>query len=160
MCKAIIIYLSRKKDLRDLKRSIKRLHKYFNSKFNYPILIFHDDLDIEDQKDLKHLDSNIQFEQISFKIPEWINKNKITFDKWGIGYRNICRFYSGEFFKHEALEEYDWYWRLDSDSFFHSQINYDIFKFMKINKYLYGYLGKTLKDKPTVVEGLWELTKK
>jgi len=160
-CNAVIIYLSRKQDINDLKKNLRQLHKYFNKNYKYPIIIFHDDLSEGDEKIFLKKYSNIKFEYIKFEIPSWIDKNKSIFSPKHIGYKNMCRFFSGELFKHKAIKKYDWYWRLDSDSFFHSYINYDIFKFMKKKNYVYGYLGENLiKDKPNVVKGLWDLTKK
>lgn len=30
-------------------------------------------------------------------------------------YHAMCRFYSGFFYKHPLLDEYEWYWRLEPD---------------------------------------------
>ena len=158
-CNAVIIYLSRKQDINDLKKSLKLLHKYFNKRFNYPIIIFHDDFSEEDKQILLREYSNIKFEYIKFKIPSWIDKTKLYHKR--LGYNHMCRFFSGELFKHSAIQNYDWYWRLDSDSYLRAHINYDIFKFMEKKKYIYGYLGEPLiKEKPALVKELWVFTKK
>ncbi|MFX0072857.1 MAG: hypothetical protein ACFFAO_17405 [Candidatus Hermodarchaeota archaeon] len=158
-CNAVIIYLSRKQDIKDLKKSLNLLDKYFNKKYTYPIIIFHDDFSDEDKNFFLDKYPNLKFEYIKFKIPPWIDRNKIF--PGNIGYNHMCRFFSGELFKHKAIKKYEWYWRLDSDSFFHSKIKYDIFKYMEKNNYIYGYLGeRLLKDSPDFVIGLWELTEK
>ena len=48
--------------------------------------------------------------------------------------------------------------RLDDDSVLLDNVTYDWFKYMKDNKYLYGY--KTiLPDSPNVLKGLWKAAK-
>lgn len=158
-CNATIVYLSRKQDINDLKKSLILLYRFFIKKYNYPIIIFNDDFTEKDERSVLSINPNIQFEKIEFKIPPWIDKKKPFKTKWSIGYRHMCRFYSGEFYKLDIMKNYDWYWRLDSDSFIHSKIPYDIFKFMEREGYIYGYLGRTLNDGEEVVEGLWNLTK-
>lgn len=159
MLKAIIVYLSRRKDLNDLQKSLLLLHENFNKKYNYPIIIFNDDFNNDDEQKLLKINPNIKFERIIFEIPPWIDKKEPFKTEWGIGYRHMCRFFSGELFKHKSMKKFDWYWRLDSDSFIHSEIKYDIFKFMDEEGYIYGYLGTTTKEGARVVEGLWSLTK-
>jgi Glycolipid 2-alpha-mannosyltransferase len=34
----------------------------------------------------------------------------------------MCRFYSGFFWRHPAIIQYDWIWRLDSDIVFHCDV--------------------------------------
>ncbi|KAF7359002.1 Glycosyltransferase family 15 protein [Mycena sanguinolenta] len=56
--------------------------------------------------------------------PDWIDEARATaarkaMEEQGIiyagsvSYRNMCRFNSGFFFKHELLEKYRWYWRIE-----------------------------------------------
>ncbi|KAJ3969123.1 nucleotide-diphospho-sugar transferase [Lentinula raphanica] len=56
------------------------------------------------------------------------------------GYRSMCRFYSGFFWKHPALAQYDWLWRLDSDIEFHCDIPYDPIERMVNAGTLYGFI--------------------
>ncbi len=39
----------------------------------------------------------------------------------------------------KVLEKYDYYMRLDTDSFIHSEIKFNPFEFMKQNGYKYAY---------------------
>lgn len=157
---AVILYLSRRQDIQNLKKSLKLLYKFFNKKFKYPVLIFHDDFTKQEENSLLKINKNIKFENVEFKIPPWIDQNKSFKTDFSMGYRHMCRFFSGELYKNDAIKNYDWYWRLDSDSFIHSDINYDIFNFMDKKGFIYGYLGQVLKDIPNAVEGLWDLTKR
>ena len=56
-------------------------------------------------------------QEILSQIPE---KFKGHWDEnafFSMGYRHMCRFFSGEIFKHPIMENYDNYLRLDTDSF-------------------------------------------
>ncbi len=161
MINAVIVYLSRKQDINDLKKSLKLLNKNFTRRFKYPVLIFNDDFTNGDQHILRKIYSNIKFEKTNFEIPSWIDKNQIDkgSHKVRLGYMHMCRFFSGEIYKHDAIKNYDWYWRLDSDSYLHSRIRYDIFNFMEREGFIYGYLETNIKDAPKFVIGLWDLTK-
>ncbi len=159
-CNGTIIYLSRKKDIKDLMKSIKLLHKNFIKRFAYPIIIFNDDFTENDKYSILEIYSNIKFKVIKFEIPSWLDSNRVNaFWPKALGYKHMCRFFSGELFKDEALRIYDWYWRLDSDSYIHSKIKYDIFKFLEENGYIYGYIGMILNDSPSVTKGLWTFIK-
>jgi alpha 1,2-mannosyltransferase len=161
MINAVIVYLSRKLDISDLKKSLKLLHKNFTKRYNYPVLIFHDDFTNEDQNTLLKIYSNIEFEELKFEVPSWIDKSQINKGSHNIRitYMHMCRFFSGEIYKHNALKNYDWYWRLDSDSYIRSPIKYDIFNVMERKGFEHGYLETSIKDSPKFVIGLWDLTK-
>ena len=140
--KAAIVYLSRStnKDVENLKRSILYLERCFNARFEYPVIIFHEDFtrEIEDyiRQDSK---SEIIFQKIEFKIPDFLDKNTIPveyqLDKdcsvFDIGYRHMCRFFSNRIFHHAALKGFDWIWRLDTDTFILCPISYDVFRLME-----------------------------
>lgn len=79
---------------------------------------------------------------------------------WGhpgfpIGYRHMCRFFSGYMYEQEILHTYDYYLRLDTDSYIITKIPYDIFELAKQKEIYYGFI-KVEEDNPKVVEGLWE----
>ena len=66
-------------------------------------------------------------------------------DNFSVGYRHMCRWFGILIWKFfEELNEsqgcqYRYIARLDEDSLVQSPINYDIFDFMQVNKYAYGY---------------------
>lgn len=166
--KAAIVYLvrSRSKDINELKRSLSLLDINFNDKFNYPVIIFHEDFNNNLMEDIqKSTHSKLKFEKVEFEIPnilrnetipEFIYVNGFEFS---IGYRHMCRFFSGLIYQNPALKDYDYYWRLDTDSFLLDKIDYDIFRFMQENNYVYGYTN-TGCDHPDAVSGLWDATEK
>jgi alpha 1,2-mannosyltransferase len=161
---AVIVYLvgTKLEDILDLKFSLASLDKNFNNQFKYPIVLFHENLDDATIKEICGLTSSIlQFEKVIFKIPDFLNKKEIpeSYLGFSIGYRHMCRFFSGIFFNHPALEAYDWYWRLDTDSYLLRKIKYDVFSFMSQKHYEYGYITMP-QEHPEVIKGFWEFTKK
>jgi hypothetical protein len=166
--KAVIIYLSGStpRNIADLKLSLSLLDANFNDQFKYPVIVFHEDFDEILMQDIrKATHSNVRFEKVEFKIPDFLNETEIPEvysvgdSNFSIGYRHMCRFLSGIFFHHPSLKEYDWYWRFDTDSFLLGKIDYDVFRFMQEYNYTYGYITM-MKDHPEVVKGLWDITKK
>lgn len=160
--KAVILYLSRSlpKDIVDLKESLRLLDENFNNRFNYPLIIFHEDFDERLIQDIKRsTNSRIEFKKVEFEIPNFLNKDEVYTHTFSIGYCHMCRFFSGIAFQHPYLKDYDYYWRLDTDSFLLKKINYDVFDFMQRNSYVYGYIT-ILKESPELVKNLWDATKK
>ncbi|NJD76986.1 MAG: hypothetical protein FIB08_07815 [Candidatus Methanoperedens sp.] len=166
--KAAIVYLARSRpgDIAELKRSLSLLDVNFNDKFNYPVVIFHEDINEKLMGKIRESTrSQIQFEKVSFKIPDFLNKEEVPEliyldgDCFSMGYRHMCRFFSGIIFHHPALKDYDYYWRLDTDSFLLDKIDYDVFQFMHERNFKYGYIG-IFKDEPGVTRDLWDTTKK
>jgi len=101
--------------------------------------------------------------QIEFNTPSHINESDIpkTFRGYAksnvyLGYRHMCRFFSGEVFKHPALAKYDYYWRLDDDSGYFCPVEYDVFKFMQKNSILYGWAIYFFEMPVMSGQTLWE----
>lgn len=177
MVNACIIYLVRTsdEDLRDFLVSLRSLYSNFLSQFKYPVLAFVEDSFNEKYRTsvLEEFDF-VQFCNIKFTIPSHVNMDNVpkmyphpTHGNgpyaWGhpgftLGYRHMCRFFSGEIYHRPEILKYDYYMRLDTDSVIASPIPYDIFQHFKDNTFYYGF-PKIDKDHPKVVEGLWEATR-
>ncbi|CAM9024096.1 unnamed protein product [Wickerhamomyces anomalus] len=104
-----------------------------------------------------------------WSFPEWIDlekaaktredmkqKNIIYGDS--ISYRHMCRFESGFFYRHELLQDYEYYWRVEPDTKVYCDIEYDIFKFMKDNNKQYGFTI-SLHEYAATIETLWQTTR-
>lgn len=65
-------------------------------------------------------------------------------------YHHMCRFYSGFFYKHELLQKYEWYWRIEPEIKYFCDITYDPFVEMKKNKKTYGFTIAVKELKETV----------
>ena len=154
--KTVIVYLAMntKKDIlynRDsrsmLEKSIDSLYKNYNNTFRHDIIIFYDSkfpfLE-KDQQDIIKNRSEISFKLLSGDL--WSLPNFITLNSkdWiephvPVGYRHMIRWYGILIYKYLIDLGYEWYVRLDDDSLIHSEINYDMFKFMYDNNYEYGF---------------------
>lgn len=95
-----------------------------NLKVKYPVVIFYDDPALAPrlqrfQKVFAH-DFRLTVIPLKFEIPEWVSREQVVplpsgfVGKYStVGYRHMCRFYSGLVFNHPALLPYDYAWRLD-----------------------------------------------
>jgi alpha 1,2-mannosyltransferase len=104
-----------------------------------------------------------------WSIPESLNRTKISqgMDKLrndgviyggSTSYRHMCRFNSGFFYRQEALNKYDWYWRVEPDIELYCDINYDPFTFMRENNKVYGWVLSMYEFEATIPT-LWQHTK-
>ncbi len=115
--------------------------------------------------------SNVLFQEIEFtlpvypgeikkKIPELYPHPTHNHPGFGIGYRHMCDFFAGSLYEQSLLQNYEYYLRLDTDSFILSKIPYDIFEWMKAHRCEYGFIELALQqDHPKVIEGLWNETR-
>jgi hypothetical protein len=102
---AAIVYLTRKKDINLLVRSLHLLNNFFIDKFQYPVIILEDDLDNADKEQIKlslndiKIKNFIQFENISFSLPQSLSLDPSLYhpplDGFKMGYRSMCQFFSG-----------------------------------------------------------------
>jgi hypothetical protein len=70
----------------------------------------------------------------------------------------MCRLYAGKIFELPILDNVQYLLRIDSDSYFYSEMPYDIFLAMKENDYLYASVGEE-DDMDYVIEGLYDTAK-
>lgn len=169
----VIVYMSCKRDLDCLVRSLTLLYQNFSKCRDYPVIIFHDDLTKVDMsnvfvalhQNIGYVPPKIKFEFLKFEFPAGFvfDPNKVDPEvplrEFWLGYRHMCRFHSGEIYKHPSLLQYDYYWRLDSDSYILSHIDYDPFDHMVTHGYEYAYMCDVDMEVPRVAKGLWEATK-
>jgi hypothetical protein len=71
----------------------------------------------------------------------------------------LGRFFSGDIFRHPALEKYDYYWRLDDDSQYLCPIDSDPFETMQKNRKIYGWNIWMYEAQPLAGSTLWTATK-
>lgn len=176
-----ILYLVRssEEDLNDFNKSLSLVEKNLTPfTKDLDILIFCEK-SFENYKNQVETNLELKYQEVEFKIPDYpqeiLNEIPEFFPHpthgngpiaWGhpgfsIGYRHMCRFFSGEMYKFNIIKNYDYYLRLDTDSFIHTPINYDIFEWAKENECYYGYIAPAVqKDNPKVIEGLWETVNK
>lgn len=168
--KNAIIYLVRSTshDIDLLKKSIDLLKSNFINLDKVDILIFHEDSLSPALNIISQFHKNIKFQLINFTLPEFYNSFDIL-ERYphpfvpgmffSMGYRHMCRLFSGEIFKHPLIREYDNYLRLDTDSFIH-KMEFDLFDFIEKNNVYYGYIEQAVQfDDPGVTKGLWDLAR-
>ena len=102
--------------------------------------------------------------------PSWINtdlfresaamlkEKKIQYADM-ISYHNMCRWNSGMFYKHPALANTQYYWRVEPKVHFFCDVDYDVFRFMQDNNKTYGFTVN-LYDAPESIPTLWPETQK
>ena len=178
--KNCVTYLLRSSqdDIDMINKSLSLLEKNLLSKTNKcDVIIFHEN-NLGDLKNKINTNLNLFFNEISIEpplyndeinllIPEYYphpthGNGPIAYGHPGftMGYRNMCRFFSGKFHELSILSNYEYYLRLDTDSYILTELNYDIFEFAKQNNLIYGYCEPAVQiDNPKVVEGLKEFTK-
>ncbi|TRM62896.1 glycosyltransferase family 15 protein [Schizophyllum amplum] len=169
---ATLVFLARNSDLDDVKTSVERMERRYNHQNRYP-WVFLNEQPFTDE--FMETVANMTEAQISFGLippehwyqPEWIDEEKATQGRQkmheqniiyaeSVPYRNMCRFNSGFFFKHELLQSYKYYWRPNVDYF--CNIAYDPFTYMRENEKIYGWTISFYEWEPTIPT-LWETTK-
>jgi hypothetical protein len=135
---------------------------------NYPILIYHDDLsavnifniNVQLHNNLGYI-PNIKWIKIDFKTPSHIStdesKYKLKSNEIWFGYYHMCNFQAYGIYETE-LSNYEYYLRLDSDSYILSPIDYDLFDYMKDNNLKYGYMRDEEIELDHVSIDLWKTT--
>lgn len=161
-----VLYLvdSRESDVVDFINSVRALEVYFLENNPADVICFYEaPLGPSLGAIQSYLRTPINFQYIEFSIPEH-NKHLSIPDVYyvepnnpfPIGYRHMCRFFAGEIFKQKVLDNYEYFMRMDSDSFLLRPVQYNIFDLMKNQNKKYGYLeGSFDYDHPNAAEGLW-----
>ena len=156
-------------------QSMEDLERTWNSKFNYPWTFFND---VEFTSEFKKktqaaTKAKCHYEVIPkehWAVPSWINQqlfeesakilkeNDIQYADV-VSYHQMCRWNSGLFYKHPALANTRWYWRVEPKVHFFCDVDYDIFKYMEDNNKTYGFTVN-LFDAPQSIPTLWPETQK
>ena len=103
-------------------------------------------------------------------VPSWINSDlfdesaKILEEQdiqYGamVSYHQMCRWNSGLFYKHPALKDTRWYWRVEPKVHFFCDVDYDVFRWMEDNNKTYGF-NINLYDAPNSIPSLYPETQK
>jgi alpha 1,2-mannosyltransferase len=171
---AAIVMLARNSDLNGVVKSVKQMEDRFNKKFGYPY-VFLNEQPFEDNfiNRVRELtDSSVEFGLIPkdhWYQPDWIdekkaseNREKMAADNVIYGgslpYRNMCRYNSGFFYRHELLHKYKYYWRVEPDVTFFCDIDYDPFLIMQDQNKLYGFTI-SLYEYEATIPTLWAAVK-
>jgi mannosyltransferase len=74
-----------------------------------------------------------------------------------MSYHQMCRWNSGLFYKHPALQNTRYYWRVEPNVHFFCDVDYDVFRYMHDNNKTYGFTIN-LYDDPKTLPTLWPTT--
>ncbi|KAL4918393.1 glycolipid 2-alpha-mannosyltransferase-domain-containing protein [Aspergillus aurantiobrunneus] len=170
---AVIISLVRNEELDELISTIRDLERTWNHKFNYPYIFFNDKPFTAEFKKRTQAETKAkcQYEQVPkehWDVPNWIDMDLFKesaellkeqglqyADK--VSYHQMCRWNSGMFYKHPALEKYRYYWRIEPKVQFFCDVDYDVFRFMEDGNKTYGFTIN-LFDAPESIPTLWPTT--
>ena len=163
---AAFVVLARNKELDGVIESIKSMERHFNRWFNYPYVFLNDGAFNSTFKETvkNYTNSVVEFGEIGpehWGYPDWVDENvaKEGIRKQGDqaimyggmeSYHHMCRFYSGFFYKHELLQKYDWYWRVEPEIKYFCDITYDPFIQMAKTNKTYGFTIAVKELKETV----------
>lgn len=172
--KAAFVILARNGDLSGVLSSMKQLEDRFNRKFQYPY-VFLNEQPFTDE--FKQLTAEVTTSPVSYGLipkedwfqPDWIDEEKATKARkkmeddrviygGSVPYRNMCRFNSGFFYRHELLKDYDYYWRVEPGIKFFCDLDYDPFLYMQDNNKVYGFTISLFEYEATIPT-LWKTTK-
>lgn len=168
---ATFVTLARNSDLWEISRSIRQVEDRFNRQYNYDWVFLNDKP--FDEKFKKVTTSLVSGKTHYGQIPEehWSFPSFIDQDKarktreemakakiiYGdsISYRHMCRFESGFFFRHELMNKFEYYWRVEPSIELFCDIHYDPFKFMKDNGKKYSFV-LSLYEYVETIPTLWD----
>jgi mannosyltransferase len=170
---ATLLSLVRNEELNDLLPTMKQLEATWNHKFNYPWTFFND---VPFTQEFKDKTAALTSAKVSYHIipkehwdtPSWISpelyeesakiltENKVQYsDK--ISYHKMCRWNSGMFYQHPAMQEYRYYWRVEPKVQFFCDVDYDVFRYMQDHNKTYGF-NINLYEEPASIPSLWPET--
>ncbi|KAI0636864.1 glycosyltransferase family 15 protein [Trametes polyzona] len=171
---ATFVFLARNNDLNGVVMSMKQVEDRFNKEFQYPYVFLNEEPFSDEFKDRVQTltDSKIEFGLIpkeDWYQPSWIDEEKASAARkemveknviygGSVPYRNMCRFNSGFFYRHELLAKYKYYWRVEPDVNFFCDLHYDPLLFMQDNKKVYGFTV-SLYEYPATIPTLWDAVK-
>ncbi|KAK9453922.1 nucleotide-diphospho-sugar transferase [Dipodascopsis uninucleata] len=172
--KAALVMLVRNKELRDALSSMRMVEDRFNRKYRYPWVFLNDEpftnefinyttgmasgktrYGLIDQSQWS-IPENLDTDQIQRNMEKMVSKNVIY--AGSMSYRHMCRYNSGYFYRHELLQDFDWYWRVEPGVEFFCDINYDPFTYMRTNDKVYGFV-MAMYEYILTIETLWPATK-
>lgn len=171
---ATFVILARNSNLDGTVRSVREIEDRFNQYHGYPYVFLNEEpFSDEFKKRVSVLtNSKMEFGVIphgDWFQPDWIDEAKASeerkkMESEGViyggsqSYRNMCRFNSGFFFKHELLQKYRWYWRIEPDVHFHCNIRFDPFLFMEDHNKTYSFTI-TMYEYQRTIPTFWDHVK-
>jgi hypothetical protein len=135
-------------------KSLRLLDANYLRDFPAPVILFHEAGLTEAMKNklVSCLTQFPTFVELTFNVPTHIT---YVTNVWRVGYMHMCRFFAFEIFKQPILKEFEYYCRLDTDSYVMSKVKEDIFKAAKFHNLHYGFIDDSIVDQPEFTVDLW-----
>ncbi|KAG1905609.1 glycosyltransferase family 15 protein [Suillus fuscotomentosus] len=171
---ASFVMLVRNSDLSGIMSSMKQIEDRFNRKFQYPYVFLNDEPFTQNFKD--HIqaltNTTVEFGVIPsdhWHQPSWVDEDRASKSRddmvrnnviygGSVPYRNMCRFNSGFFYRHELLQKYRYYWRVEPDIKLFCDVDYDPFLVMQDQNKVYGFTI-SLYEYQATIPTLWNVVK-
>lgn len=146
--KAAFVTLIRNSELWEIMKSIRQIEDRFNRNYHYPWVFLNDVPFTEEFIQMTSAlasgkthyglsllnEANVALvPKEHWSIPEWIDEEKAKKARedmeqrniiygGSLPYRHMCRFQSGFFWRQPILDDFDWYWRVVSSLYGHSDV--------------------------------------
>ncbi|KAL5615533.1 hypothetical protein BROUX41_005577 [Berkeleyomyces rouxiae] len=172
---ATLLALVRNEEVEDMVSSMEDLERTWNHKFNYPWTFFNDVPFTEEFKRRTQAvtKAECRYETIPkehWDTPSWIDQSLFNDASSNlesenvqyaskISYHQMCRWNSGMFYRHKALKDMEFYWRVEPKVNFFCDVDYDVFRWMQDHNKTYGFTIN-LYDDPKTIRTLWPETLK
>ncbi|KAL7276254.1 putative mannosyltransferase ktr4 [Rhizina undulata] len=170
---ATLLSLVRNNELEGMISAMRDLERTWNHKFNYPWTFFNDEPFTKEFKERtqKETKAECRYELVPkehWDVPTWINEdlmkesaallveNNVQYSSL-TSYHQMCRWNSGMFYRHPALKDIRWYWRVEPKVHFFCNVDYDVFRYMEDYNKTYGFVIN-IYDSPESIETLWPQT--
>ncbi|KAF8180086.1 glycosyltransferase family 15 protein [Pholiota molesta] len=171
---AAIVMLARNGDLDGVVSSMKQMEDRFNKRFRYPYVFLNDLPFMPSFKErvTELTDADVQFglippehwhqppeidERKASEAREQMVRNRVIYGG-SVPYRNMCRYNSGFFYRHELLKPYQYYWRVEPSVTFFCDLDYDPFLYMQDHDKLYAFTI-ALPEYVATIPTLWDEVK-
>ncbi|EGW34205.1 mannosyltransferase [Spathaspora passalidarum NRRL Y-27907] len=166
---ATFLMLCRNQDMYQVLETLQNVQDRFNHKYNYDYTFLNDE---PFSKEFIYLiTSFIDHGRISFgsiprshwSYPSHINTTKAEEIRSNYAdvpygdsesYRHMCRFYSGFFYQHPLVKQYQYYWRIEPGIKVYCDVNYDVFRYVRKHKKKYAFV-LSLFEYADTIPSLW-----
>lgn len=157
MSKNVIVYLIRgdENSITSLERSLSLLKDNFLPWSPADILVFHEANMCPEQIIGRTAGLTVKTALVDFSS---IPPGTETLSPAQRGYRHMCHFFAIEIFSRQELNGYDYYMRLDDDSYIMSPLRFNVFERMQAEQIHYAY-RVVLRDKARVCFGISDVIK-
>jgi len=145
-----------------LARLIHNIDAMFAHAPAYPLVVFHEGMTPPTKHSLQELTARtLEFAEVTFEVPSFISKDARRWPYPGgsyfsTTYRHMCRFFAVELYKQPVLDKYDWYMRLDTDSFLLAPYTKDPFQHMMNHGKQYAFNILFMQGQAIFLDKLWD----